>query len=147
MAGDPKARTMTVPYEGGSFTASKELIRHIFGDKFVDEQVPKTVDRKRKEHNRTRVIGGPSIVVKEANYKETKFPVAKGHSRSGGDPVLFLVGNDAFTARLHGNHQNFVKFVRANKAQLQKTFQVRTEKNSLYGPFKTLLDTFVGGNP
>jgi hypothetical protein len=147
MAGDPKAKAITIPYEGGAFTTTRELVKYIFGEKFVNNQTAKTVDRTRAQHNRTRVIGGPSILVKAANYKFTKFPVARGLSRSGGEPILLLVDADVFTARLHGSHQAFVKFIKGQSWSTQKTFSIRTEKGSTYGPFKTLLDTFVGENP
>ena len=143
MAADPNAKEMTIPFNGGSFTTTKALINYIFGPEFIVSQVPpvRTVDV--KAHVRVRVIGESATAVKQHTYSRTKFPVALDRGGSGGEPILFLVGNDAFTARLHGSHQNFVKFLKTQIWSTNKTFSVQSEKGSTYGPFKTLIATIT----
>jgi hypothetical protein len=143
MAGDPLKRQVTIPYDGGSFTTTRGLLNYIFGPDFVVTQPRTTKTVSRKKHKRTRVIGGPEIDVEATTFTLRKFPIARGQSASGGQPVLFNVDNDYYTARLHGSLQNFDKFMEKQSWKTQKTFRVISEKNTPFGPYKSLLDTFI----
>jgi hypothetical protein len=143
MAGDPLKRQVTIPYNGGSFTTTRGLLNYIFGPNFVVTQPLTTQTISRKKHKRTRVIGGPEIDVEATTFTLTKFPQARGQSASGGQPVLFNVDSEYYTARLHGSLQNFDIFMKTQKWNTQKTFRLISEKNTIKGPYTSLLDDFI----
>jgi hypothetical protein len=143
MAGDPLKRQVTIPYDGGSFTTTRGLLNYIFGPGFVVTQPRTTKTIARKEHKRVRVIGGPEKTIEATTFTLRKFPQARGQSASGGQPVVFNVDNEYYTARLHGSHQDFDKFILTQKWNTQKKFQVITEKNTVLGPYTSLLDDFI----
>ena len=137
MAVDPLARMVTIPFIGGSFTATRGLMNYVLGDGFVNAQTIGQESVNVSSHSRNRVIGGASTQVGAYNYTLKKFPSALSNGGAGGEAIQLIVDGKAWTARLHGSHQSFITFLKAATWATEKTFSIRSERGKVYGPFKT----------
>lgn len=144
MAVDPLARMVTIPFNGGSFTATRGLVNYLLGPDFVNTQETGQATVNVPNHPRTRVIGGPETQVAAFNYTRKKFPSALSNGGAGGEAIQVLLDGRAWTARLHGSHQDFLTFLKESTWETDKVFSIRSEKGKVYGPFRTAQETIIG---
>lgn len=135
MAVDPNARKISLPFPGGSLTATRGLLVALFGQDLVNAGLSGTASVSVKSHSRQRVIGGPSTSVSATSYTRKKFPAASSNGGSGGEPIALLVNGDWWTARLTGSHQDFNSWLEDSTWGSGQNALWRSEKGTKYGPF------------
>lgn len=135
MALDPNARKVTIPFPGGSITATRGLLNALFGAELVTAGTTGTSNVSVGSHQRVRVIGGPAKTIAANTYARKKFPSARSNGGSGGEPVAFLYGGDWWTARLTGSHQDLCSWLEGANWASNETILWRSEKGTKYGPF------------
>lgn len=136
MALDPLARKLTIPYPGGSVTATRGLLYALFGKELVETAAgtPRTVNR--SAHSRTRVIGGASTSVAGANYTIGKYPTARFNGGSGGQPIRVNLDGEWWTLRVNGSLQKFADWAKGANWVTDAAVAFVSEKGTSYGPFK-----------
>lgn len=135
MAIDPKARKLTIPYPGGSVTATRGLLEAMFGEALVNVAAgtPKTVSR--RGHSRVRVIGGDSTGVGGSNYQIGKYPTARFNGGSGGHPVKVNLNGELWTIRVTGSLSKFADWAAGANWVTGTGVAFISEKGTAYGPF------------
>lgn len=136
MAVNPKAKKVTLFFEGGSVTAPRGLWEEMFAGDLGTLGLtgdPKTVAR--DGHTRTRVIGGPSTAVSSSNYQLRRVKRGKRGGAAGGEAVKILWEGDLWTARLFGSHQDFESFWKSVSFPLNGDVSWVSEKGTPYGPY------------
>ena len=136
MADDPKARNLTLNYDGGSLTMPVGTLESLFGvDSDILAPVPPTKQVGVREHSRVRVIGGPSTTVTSHTYEQIQWPTSQASNAAAGDVCLFTwEGSDGtWTGRVTGALSALGVFLVANSP---KTVVFRSERGTKYGPFK-----------
>ena len=136
MADDPKARSLTVNYAGGSLSMSIGTLESLFGtDAEILNPVPETETVTVKSHSRTRVIGQPASNVTGYSYENIQWPTSQANNAAAGEACLFAwdgsEGN--WTGRVTGALSALGVFLAANST---KTVVFRSERGTKYGPFK-----------
>lgn len=136
MALDPLARKLTIPYPGGSVTATRGLLYALFGEALVETAAgtPRAVNR--RPHNRTRVIGGASTGVAAASYTVGKYPTARFNGGAGGQPVRVNLGGEWWTLRVNGSLQKFADWASGANWVTNAAVAFVSEKGTAYGPFR-----------
>lgn len=137
MASDPNASKISLPFPGGSITATRGLLTALFGEDLVEAGSTGTSTVSVKSHTRTRVIGGPSTNVAANSYQRVKFPAARSNGGAGGEAIQFFFGGDWWTARLSGSHQDLSAWLAAANWSSNQTILWRSEKGTKYGPFQS----------
>jgi len=134
MALDPKARDVTINYDGGYCNMTRGLAEFMFGTDFAPLAVaPKPETVSVKAHSRTRVIGQPSTNVAAHTYTYDKYPTSTSELAEGGQPVMVNIGEDSdWTVRVGGPLYAFVDFL-DQKVQLDAVF-VTSQRGTKYGP-------------
>lgn len=135
MALDPNARKVSLPFPGGSITATKGLLEALFGEALVDAGMTGSTNVSVGSHQRVRVIGGPATNVAANVYTRKKFPSARSNGGAGGEAIAFLFGGDWWTARLTGSHQDLCSWLENANWSSGQTILWRSEKGTKYGPF------------
>lgn len=136
MADDPKARSLTVNYAGGSLTMSIGALESLFGaDASILTPVPGTETVTVKSHSRTRVIGEPSSTVTGYSYENIQWPTSQANNAAAGEACTFSwEGSDGnWVGRVTGALSALGVFLVANST---KTVVFRSERGTKYGPFK-----------
>jgi len=136
MATDPKARRISLGFDGGSLTASRGLLEALFGVDLVQQNEVATITVSRKTHSRFRVIGGNSTSVQATSYTRKRYGQAGSDAASGGEANPPLYEGEWWTARLSGSHQKFNAWLKGSTWASGKTAYWRSEKGTKYGPFK-----------
>lgn len=135
MAIDPNARKISLPFPGGSITATRGLLNALFGEELVTAGTTGTSNVSVKSHTRVRVIGGPGTSIGANTYSRKRFPSARSNGGAGGEAIAFLVGGDWWTARLTGSHQDLCDWLEGANWASNSTILWRSEKGTKYGPF------------
>ena len=136
MAEDPKARSLTVNYPGGSLTMPVGTLESLFGtDAEILAPAPGTETVTVKSHSRTRVIGSPSTNVTGYSYENIQWPTSQANNAAAGEAVLIAwEGSEGdWTGRVTGALSSFGVFLSANST---KTVVFRSQRGTKYGPFK-----------
>lgn len=135
MALDPNASKVSIPFNGGSLTATKGLLTALFGEELVQVASTGSQPVTVKSHSRVRVIGGPSTNVAGTSYTRTKYPSSSSNGGAGGEAIALYVDGDWWTARLTGSHQDFNAFLQNATWASGELAIWRSEKGTKYGPF------------
>lgn len=136
MADDPKAKSFTINFAGGSATSTVGVWESLFGeDAEILNPVPGTETVTVKSHSRTRVIGGPVTSVAGYSYENIQWPTSQASNAAAGKLVLIdWQGSDGvWSAMVTGSFAGFGVFLTANST---KTVKFRSERGTKYGPFK-----------
>ena len=136
MADDPKAKSLTVNYPGGSLTMSIGTLESLFGeDAEILTPVPGTETVTVKSHSRTRVIGQPASNVTGYSYENIQWPTSQANNAAAGEACSFTwEGSEGnWTGRVAGALSALGVFLAANST---KTVVFRSERGTKYGPFK-----------
>ena len=136
MADDPKAKSSTVNYTGGSLTMPVGTLESLFGaDAEILTPVPGTETVTVKSHSRTRVIGQPASNVTGYSYENIQWPTSQANNAAAGEACLFTwEGSEGtWTGRVTGALAALGIFLAANST---KTVVFRSERGTKYGPFK-----------
>lgn len=136
MAVDPKLRQTTIPFNGGSITATRGLLEAVFGDQLVADNSVRTVSVERRAHSRTRVIGGSTTAVAAAEYTLTKYGKRSSGSAAGGEDVVFVVDGEPWTMRLTGSHEALDNFLKQGGFAGDKVVMWQSAKGTTYGPYR-----------
>lgn len=136
MAVDPKVRRTTIPFNGGSITATRGLLEAVFGDQLVADNSVRTVSVERRAHSRTRVIGGATSSVAAAEYTLTKYGKRSSGSAAGGEDVVFVVDGEPWTMRLTGSHEALDNFLKQGGFAGDKVVMWQSAKGTTYGPYR-----------
>ena len=139
MAEDLDARQITLNYEGGSVEMAIGNAKDIFGDDFSGlDPGPLIVQVAVKEHDRTRVIGGPTKKVEGYTYTYQQWPTSQASNAAAGDVILMSWegSGGAFTGRVRGSMALAASFFASNT---KKVLRFRTERGTEYGPFARTL--------
>lgn len=125
-------------YPAGAVTMSRGLAKALFGidwRNLVSPAVVKTVDV--AGHQRTRVIGYPSIAVKAHQYSYKAYPSMDRSSALGGQPVTVVLTNgDKWTVRVSGAMDEFLSWIGSKIVTTNTTFV--SSRGTVYGPFGVL---------
>jgi len=135
MALDPSAKLISFGFPGGALTGKIGTLQAIFGEDLVAQSMQGTANVSVKAHTRTRVIGGPSTSVSGTNYTLKKFPTGRRGGALGGEPIAFLVGDNYWTVRLSGSHQDLNSWLETAPGTGDEPFVWVSEKDTPYGPF------------
>jgi hypothetical protein len=135
MAIDPKARKITITFEGGSLTASRGMLEAVFGPALVASAGSEPVLVLRESHTRSEYPGGPRTAVSGSTYTLKRYGKPNSGGSSGGEPILMYVNGDPFTARLSGSHQAFCDYLRNSTWQSGNDAFWRSQHGTPYGPF------------
>jgi hypothetical protein len=135
MTVDPKARRMTLTFEGGSLTASKGLLEAVFGPELVRAPAGAAVLVQRDATERSDYPGGPKTAVKGSNFTLKRYGSPNASGSSGGEPILLYVGGSPFTARLSGSHQAFCEYLKNSTWASGNDAYWRSQHGTSYGPF------------
>lgn len=138
MAVDPKVRRTTIPFNGGSITATRGLLEAVFGAQLVADSSVRTVNVERRSHSRIRVIGGATTAVAAAEYTLTKYGKRSSGSAAGGEDVVFVVDGDPWTVRLSGSHEALDNFLRQGGFAGDKVVMWESAKGTKYGPYRAV---------
>ena len=135
MATDPDARKVPINFEGGSVVMTYGMAKNLFSDDsgFIKpEGYDITVGV--KGHQRTRIIGGPTIQIEPYDYTFKQWPAMPAQNSAGGEAILMTWdGTDSWwTARLHGSAADLGTFL--NK-ESPRGVMFKTERGTTYGPF------------
>ena len=136
MADDPKARSLTVNFTGGSLTMPVGTLESLFGvDAEILTPIPETETVTVKSHSRVRVIGSPASNVTGYSYQNIQWPTSQANNAAAGEAVLLAwEGSEGdWTGRVTGALSAFGVFLSANST---KTVVFRSERGTKYGPFK-----------
>ena len=135
MALDPKARSITLTYDGGYIEMTRGLAEMLFGaSNPALETQPKDATVSVKSHSRTRVIGGPATSVGAYSYTYKKFPTTVSDLASGGREIFVDIGDgEKWTARVGGSFADAAVFFKAN-TKLDQVF-FTSASGTVYGPF------------
>ena len=135
MALDPKARSITLTYDGGYMEMTRGLAEMLFGaSNPALESQPKDANVAVKSHSRTRVIGGPTTSVGAYNYTYKKFPTTSNDPASGGREIFIDIGDgEKWTARVGGSLADAGVFFMNNTKLDQVFFQ--SVAGTKYGPY------------
>jgi hypothetical protein len=119
----------------GAVTMTRGLAKALFGIDWralVSPAVVKTVDV--AAHQRTRVIGQPSIAVKAHQYQYKAFPSMDSTSALGGQPVTVVLANgDKWTLRVSGAMDEFLSWIGPKLVTTNTQFV--SQRGTIYGPF------------
>lgn len=118
MVTNPKLKLITITYNGGSVTAARGLLEHLFGDLTtrLSWEVP---------HTGPAPIGG-----RRRRKYGTK---QKSSARAGEMMRLVLDNSETYTVRVVGPHLNFIEFFLARTGP-GKIVQAFSERGTEYGP-------------
>lgn len=136
MATDTDANNFTINFTGGSLTMPLGNAKSLFGENngLLDppgEEITAEVD----SHPRVRVIGGPSITVREHKREYIQFPTSHANNAAAGK-LIFMEwegSSGSWSARVTGSMAAFASFLSAAAA---KTVSFRTSRGTKYGPYK-----------
>jgi hypothetical protein len=137
---DPKARTTTIPFNGGSITATRGLLEAIFGEELVADASENERTVERQSHTRTRVIGQGSTMVAGSSYSITSYGKRAGGTAAGGEDIQVIVDGDPWTMRLTGSHQAFNNLLKQGGFAGGKVVMWYSAKGTAYGPYKSAQD-------
>ena len=137
---DVDAQELKLNYDGGSLAMPLGNMRSLFGDGnnlLLQDGEPysKTVI----PHNRVRIIGQPSIPVKEGNRNHTKWPTSRASNRAAGRKCMMRwTGSEGWwTARFTGAAADLGNFLKDNAAN---PVEFVTSRGSKYGPYRGQID-------
>ena len=135
MTTDLLARKITINYEGGSLYMTHGALQSLFGDAL--ESLTSTAAETTvtvAKHNRTRVIGGPTIEVEGHSYTYMQWPTSESGFADGGQVVyLAWTGSEGeWTARVTGSLAALGTFLAENTSN---NVVFRSERGTNYGPF------------
>jgi hypothetical protein len=115
MVKDPKARTMTLSYTGGTVSAAQGLLEYLFG-----EQAAPT-------------WGGGSIGTTQLGRKRYKYGTRQKTNAAAGQSVFLDCGDDGvYSVRVTGNIVDFIDKVVAKTGETVK--RAYTRRGTIYGP-------------
>lgn len=114
MASDPKARRMTLSYQGGTVTGALGLLEYLFG-----ETEP--------------VWGGGSTATTPTGQRRYKYGTRQRSNAAAGKQIFIDCGIDGvYSVRVTGDVVDFVeKVVQAAGSKIK---QIWTRRGSVYGP-------------
>ncbi len=137
MVYDPKARIVSMNFEGGSVTSELGLLEAVFGAELTGAATASSSKNVSVSgHSRVRVIGEPSTSVGAFTYTRKKYPSSNQDSQKGGEPIAMLKNGKWWTARLTGSHQAFNTFLgNVSSVNDGRVIFWRSEKGTKYGPF------------
>jgi hypothetical protein len=115
MAGDPKARLVTVAYQGGTMTATLGLLEYLLGDLQLSWQKPS--DSTNHAGRRLRKYGARQ----------------RAAARGGRVMNLSLINGDSFQVRITGTDTDFIDFVLARIGE-GLVLNAYTQRGTIYGP-------------
>ena len=130
-------RDATINYTGGSISASRGVLASMFKPGQYDSGCESVLkERSRKTYTRTDYIGAQSQVVQPSQWQEVKYNSSTKSLAKGGEPIQIRIEGEWWSARLSGNHSNFMTYLCGeNQAgNLNGVLAWRSERGTTYGP-------------
>ena len=138
MSTDLDARETTINYDGGSLTMTVGNFKSLFGeDSNVFGADGQPVSSSVKSHQRTRVIGSPSITVGAHTRDYIQWPTNGRSNAAGGTPVVMSwTGSEGeWQGRVAGPLWKLGTFLQSNSP---KSVWFHAKGGRGYGPFQKI---------
>ena len=130
-------RNGTINYTGGSVTAARGVLAAMFKPGEYDSGCESVLsERSRKTYTRTEYIGAEPTVVQASSWQEVRYNSSKKSLAAGGEPIQIRINGEWWTARLSGNHSNFMTYLCGENTagNLNGVIAWRSARGTTYGP-------------
>lgn len=130
-------RDATINYSGGALSASRGVLAAMFKPGQYDSGCESVLsERSRKSYTRTDYIGATSRVVGASDWQEVRYNSSTKSLAKGGEPIQLNINGEWWTARLSGNHSNFMTYLCGENTagNLAGVIAWRSERGTTYGP-------------
>ena len=130
-------RNATINYTGGGLTASRGVLASMFKPGKYDSGCESVLnERSRKSYTRSEYIGAQSVVVGSSEWQEGKYNSSTKSLAAGGEAIQIRIAGEWWTARLSGNHSNFMTWLCGENTagNLSGVITWRSERGTTYGP-------------
>lgn len=137
---DVEAQELKLNYDGGSLAMPLGNMRSLFGDgSNLLLQDGKPYSKTVQPHPRVRVIGQPSVQVKEGQRSYTKWPTSRATNQAAGRTCMMRwTGSEgSWTARYTGSAADLGEFLKSNAAN---PVEFVTSRGTKYGPYRGVID-------
>jgi hypothetical protein len=133
------ARYQNLTYTGGAITGPVGTL-----DYFFDVSKSKTnfcqapsVNVSRKQHIRTRVIGGATTTVSASTFALTKYPFVDDQSGQAGTEMALIdsATGDSWVVRRRGPMEDLIKAICDGGLAASRVFYIRSQRGRTFGPF------------
>ncbi len=136
---DPDAQQITLNYTEGSLVMVLGNAKALFGDNnALLDQEGEAVSEGVNPHPRIRVIGGPSVQVKEHSRIYTKWPTSSRSAAAAGRKakIRWEDSEGWWTVRYTGSASALGDFLSSTST---KPVEFQTSRGTKYGPFAGVL--------
>ena len=130
MAIDPKAKVMSVTYDGGRATATLGLLEELFGSQTLTWTAPTAGSFVREPHQRERVIGEGSKPVKGSTVQKKGYVGRLASNNASGNPAtVYFSDGTSWEVRYAGPFAKLVKAITSGAAK-DKIVQIVSERGA-----------------
>ena len=129
-----------ISWEGGYLTATYGNLAQTWDMAKIAPPEGSDKSSSRKKHDRYNTIGGAKKEIPASTYTTTRFPKVNAGQNAGGQPITIITPVGRYTARLGGDIQTFVKWIRERDDEIYDNFSFLSSHGANYGPYTKKVD-------